>query len=593
MNPQQAQASYDRAIRLHQQGKLVQAIQLYRKVIKAFPKLDAVHTNLGMALYQNGFPDQALRTLDTAIQLNPTNIDAYRNRAATLISLDRNEEAAEIYDTLVKSQPDDATLAYNYASLLFQMGKNAESERQFLSAIRADPELAQAHYNLGYLYLQEGRKAEAEDAFRKAVGVKPDYAAAYLNLGNLESEEGRIEAALANYLLAVEVQPDYVPALNGLAKAYYEMDQVEEGLEVAEKATCLDPQNADSWVMKGNALSAMGRENDGRDAFEKALDINPKHELARQNLARSVSHAIPGWHFTMLADRSRNAAYRKAIEGKIKEGDLVLDIGTGSGLLAMMAARAGASKVLGCEMVTELATVAGDLIWQNGYEEQIRVINRHSGTIRIGKDLPEKADVLVSEILDAAVIGEGVLPSHRHAVKELLKPGGVVIPARIECFVQLIALPELRVAWPVGEVEGFDLSGMQHFQRVEQGQVKHLGGEEYYPLSPVTPLWELDLAKIPNAVSEDHPETWTLSLEGQKDGAAHALAFWFDLWVDEETMVSSKPGGDLKHWGQTVYFFAEDIPVKKGEEVKVKVFRGELSWRFEAISINLQLHNNQ
>lgn len=587
MNPQQAQSNYDKAIRLHQQGKLVKAIQLYRKVLKTFPKLDAVHTNLGMALYQYGQHDQALQALDKAIKINPTNMDAYRNRAATLMALDQNDQAAEIYEMLVKSLPDDANMAYNYANLLFQMGDVEGAERMFLQAIKSNSQLAPAHYNLGFLYMKDGRSPEAEASFRKAIGIKPDYASAYLNLGNLEADQGKLDSALTNFKLAVEVEPENALALNGLAKAYCDLGKGEEALVEAEKSIALDPGIADSWIFMGNALSLIGKEGKAKKAFEKALEIDPDHPIAWQNLARSVSWNVPSWHFTMLADDARNVAYRNAIEANITEGDLVLDIGTGSGLLSMMAARAGAGKVVGCEVVNDLAVVAKRVIAKNGYADKIDVVNKYSGTIKVGEELPEKADLLVSEILDGAVIGEGVLASHRHAMKELVKPGGKVIPARTQCYLQLIDLPNRRPTWPIKEIEGFDLSEMGEFQRLDQAQIMHLGNEDSLGLSEVHALWNLDLANIPNAVSDDAPETWIITLTGTEKGVAHAVALWFDLWVDKKTMVSTEPGGELKHWGQSVYFFPKDIEVEAGQKIQIKVMRGETAWRFEPISINL------
>ena len=580
MNQQQAQAQYDKAVRLHNQGKVHKAIQLYRKVLKSFPNLDGVHTNLGMALYQLGKFENAMRSLDKAIKINPTNLDAYRNRAATLMAMGRLDEAEKEYATLVKTQPDNANFAYNYGFLLYQRGKGEESEKQFLNALKAEPQFAQAHYNLGYLYVEQKRFAEAENCFRKAIAAKPDYAVAYLNLANLEADQGKLEAALRNYQLAVEVQPDFVMGLNGLARAHYEMGNAAKALSYADQALALDAKDPNSWVMKGNALSALGDEEGAKAAFAKALEIDPDHVVGKQNLARSVSRDIPSWHFTMLADEARNKAYRKAIESAVKEGDRVLDIGTGSGLLAMMAARTGAHEVVGCEMVGELASVAKEVIAANGYSDRIRVISANSNTIKVGEELPEQADVLVSEILDAAVIGEGVLPSHRHAVDSLLKPNGKVIPARAECYVQLVALPGTRSAWPVGEVEGFDLSGMQRFQRLDQAQVVHLAREDWDGLTEVSPLWQVDFARVPRAVTEEDPETWPLELTGTADGSAHAVVLWFDLWVDDETMVSTKPGGDLRHWGQSVYYFPEDVAVKAGGKVKIQVTRGEMTWKF-------------
>lgn len=148
---------------------------------------------------------------------------------------------------------------------------------------------------------------------------------------------------------------------------------------------------------------------------------------------RLSSRAVPAWHFTMLADHARNDAYRRAIEKVVGPGDVVLDIGTGAGLPALFAARAGARHVHTCEMSGALAAVAREVMVDNGYADRVTVHHKRSTALRVGAgrdaDLPGHADVLVSEILDAGLLGEGHAPSIRHARAHLLKPGARIIPA--------------------------------------------------------------------------------------------------------------------------------------------------------------------
>ena len=76
----------------------------------------------------------------------------------------------------------------------------------------------------------------------------------------------------------------------------------------------------------------------------------------------------------------------------------------------MMAARAGARRVIGCEMFGSMAEMARCIIARNGYEETITVLTKQSSELVIGEDLPESASVLISEILDVTLTGESVIP---------------------------------------------------------------------------------------------------------------------------------------------------------------------------------------
>ena len=114
----------------------------------------------------------------------------------------------------------------------------------------------------------------------------------------------------------------------------------------------------------------------------------------------------------------------------------MLDIGTGTGLLSMMAARSGARHVTALEVCVHaefivilhgissiskvfrpMAKLARHIIHDNGLQDTITVVPKRSTEAVVGVDLPAKADVVVMEIFDSELIGEGVLPTMRHAMQ--------------------------------------------------------------------------------------------------------------------------------------------------------------------------------
>ena len=144
---------------------------------------------------------------------------------------------------------------------------------------------------------------------------------------------------------------------------------------------------------------------------------------------------------SMLKDRRRNEAYNGAISGFRLFFDLtsecihdfiqqhgrkpyVLDIGCGTGLLSLQAARAGAEKVFGCEMFRSWAEIAAKNVAENGFENVITIFNKHSSALTVEGfppcraltlELGQRCDILVSEILDTVLLGEGVLKAVRDA----------------------------------------------------------------------------------------------------------------------------------------------------------------------------------
>jgi len=158
----------------------------------------------------------------------------------------------------------------------------------------------------------------------------------------------------------------------------------------------------------------------------------------------------------------RNAAYDAALRRAVRPHSHVLEIGTGTGLLAMIAARAGAAQVTTCEMNPAVAEMATDIVARNGFASRVRFIAKHSDALDVEADLGGRADILVSEIVSNDLLGEDVLPAHERAVRDLLKPGGHVIPAR--GVIRVAPAEDMRDdQHRLGDVDGFDVSAFNRF----------------------------------------------------------------------------------------------------------------------------------
>jgi SAM-dependent methyltransferase len=117
----------------------------------------------------------------------------------------------------------------------------------------------------------------------------------------------------------------------------------------------------------------------------------------------------------------------------VRPGDIVLDVGAGSGILSVFAARAGAARVYAVER-TPAAVLAQELAAANGAAEIIQVIHGDITDV----ELPERVDVIVSEWLGGFGIDEGMLVPVIAARDRWLKPGGVVIPGLVMAWAALV-----------------------------------------------------------------------------------------------------------------------------------------------------------
>ena len=200
----------------------------------------------------------------------------------------------------------------------------------------------------------------------------------------------------------------------------------------------------------------MGDKARASETALRAIAAAPEDTEIRGLVSKVLSANVPDRHFGIVRDAARNAAYETALKRAVTARSKVLEIGAGTGILAMFAARAGAQAVVTCEAVPAIAQAARDIIALNGFSDRVRVVAKQSYDLDADRDLA-LADILVYEIVDNTMLGENVLPVTEHAVTTLLKPGAKVIPARGIIRVALAhdaAFDHGRL----GTVEGFNLS---------------------------------------------------------------------------------------------------------------------------------------
>ena len=147
--------------------------------------------------------------------------------------------------------------------------------------------------------------------------------------------------------------------------------------------------------------------------------------------------ADPVEHARMLHDDRRTGDFLEALAEAVQPGDVVLDIGTGSGVLAIAACRAGARRVYAVE-ASDIAEVADRVFAVNGVEDKVTLIPGWSRRI----ELPEPADVLVSEIIGNEPFEEEILETTLDARRRLLKPGARLIPYALTLLARPLLIPD-------------------------------------------------------------------------------------------------------------------------------------------------------
>ncbi|RYD65081.1 MAG: hypothetical protein EOP58_08300 [Sphingomonadales bacterium] len=287
-------------------------------------------------------------------------------------------------------------------------------------------------------------------------------------------------------------------------------------------------------------------------------------DLAKQVYAMTGGKGEAGvysWHFLIPRDLGRNDAYEQALLRAIRPGSRVLEIGTGTGLLAMMAARAGAT-VVTCEADPAIAATACDVIAANGYADKITVVNKHSTELDPERDVGGLADILVSEIVSNDLLSEGVLPAHEDAVARLLAPDGVVIPPRGTIRIGLAR--DLRDRAPrLYEASGFDLRAFNRLAAPNESV--RVGMDQVALRSDATDLFSFDFATAEPRKAERR-ELELVSQGGRIDGVVQ----WIALEMDAVGRYENKPeSGAVSCWGALLWRFPSPIETAPGDRITV------------------------
>ena len=192
----------------------------------------------------------------------------------------------------------------------------------------------------------------------------------------------------------------------------------------------------------GQAIDRLEREAPSTD-FAPAMNIlnvlMEEGALVRRDAGGPPTSgwADPVEHARMLHDDRRTRDYLAAISAAVRPGDVVLDIGTGSGVLAVAAARAGARRVYAVE-ASDIAEVAARVFAANGVADTVTLVPGWSRQI----DLPEPADLLVAEIIGNEPLEEEILETTLDARRRLLKPDARLIPYALTLLARPLRLPD-------------------------------------------------------------------------------------------------------------------------------------------------------
>ena len=282
----------------------------------------------------------------------------------------------------------------------------------------------------------------------------------------------------------------------------------------------------------------------------------------------------------MLQDQVRNRAFKEAIFRNVNRGDVVIDLGTGTGILAIWAAQAGAKKVYAIEE-TDVADIAEAVIKDNGFENVITVLKANSSEVT----LPEPADVLIAELVGHFLFEEGIVEAVAAVREALLKPAARVIPNSASVFAAPVELngefDEVRFwnTWsdPVLSAVRKKAANSAYVEKVSPGVL----------VSEAAKLFEIDFRTVRPALLSSES-----SFLIDRECCLDAIVGWFKLSLDSDAYVETAPWSPATHWQQCIFPLEQQFQLKKSEtlhfEMTLEPFASGSKWKWEILTSESQ-----
>jgi protein O-GlcNAc transferase len=312
-----AQLELQRAIELHRAGRLMEAEQAYRHVLKhtTDPAIRfSASANLGVILQSQGRYDEAAECFRAALSLNPASAEAANSLGNALYAKGEPASAVACYRDAIRLRPQYAEAHYNLGNVLRQQGELPEAIAAFRRALAAVPGLPEAHNNLGNALAGQGDLDAAIDCYRQALALRPAYPEAYFNLGNAFKEQGRFDEANEQYRQAIAAAPNFAEAYNNLGKSLEETGRLEDAAVCFRQAIACGPRLPEAHLNLGNALARRGEEAAATAALREALAINPLHAEALASLVH-CQQQICDWSGLADAEQGLRNAVKQGIGG--------------------------------------------------------------------------------------------------------------------------------------------------------------------------------------------------------------------------------------------------------------------------------------
>jgi len=322
MQEDEVQAELAEASRLHQAGRLDEAVAGYARVLAARPddadalnltgvaalqRKDApgalpylrraatsapgradIHHHLGEALRLSGDAAAALAAYREAVRLDASRADSHHAMAVVLSALEKHSEAATAAAAARRLAANHAGYAFRHGAALAQAGDNKAAAAAFRGAIALDPRNAEAHFSLGVVLERDGAAGPAARAYHRAIQLRPDDKRALNNLAALMQIHRRFATARRLLDRTLALDPGDSRTLNNIAKLRLDDGDVDGAKDAARRAIAIAPNDPTGHIQLATAMQTEGLVDEPLALYRAAVRLAPEDPVAHVNLALAL-----------------------------------------------------------------------------------------------------------------------------------------------------------------------------------------------------------------------------------------------------------------------------------------------------------------
>ena len=295
-------------------------------------------------------------------------------------------------------------------------------------------------------------------------------------------------------------------------------------------------------------------------------------------------------HEEMIKDKIRTGSYKKAIENNktIFKDKIVLDIGSGTGILSIFAAKAGAKHVYGIEYA-DIADYSKEIIKQNNLSDKITIIQSKVEEATLPVD---KVDIIISEWMGYFLLYESMLDTLLFARDKWLKKDGYLLPDKAQIYLAGIqdTLYKYNKIDSWDNVYGFNFSVLKN-PALAEPIIDNFPNNNI--ISNSCKIFDIDLYTVK---VEDLDFSAGYEIIFNKDDTFNGFVTWFDVEFDKlpnKITLSTSPYEPSTHWKQVMFYSKNDIEVKKNEKLKgsICVIKDKMNFRFINSKISFHFDN--